>query len=102
LDNWNFSRNEILQTLSSVKRNLKMFIVMTAKAKMPSSCWGKYGKIAVVEVAEGKIPKQIHPKHKAIKRIVEVWDRKNIGGPKSAFAIAKKEAEELCKQLNVN
>ena len=35
------------------------FIVMTAKAQMPASCQGRYGKVAVCEVMVGVRPKMI-------------------------------------------
>lgn len=78
------------------------FIVMTAAAKMPSSCWGKYGRVAVVECAPGMVPKQINPNHKAVKRIVQLWDRRRIGKTsRSAFQRALAEAEEYCEELNL-
>jgi hypothetical protein len=77
-----------------------MFSVLTASAKMPMSCWGHYGKVAVVEHDPDYVPAQIHPNHKACKRIVRVWDRLHRGGPRSAFALAKNEAEALARELN--
>lgn len=76
------------------------FIVMTAAAKMPSKCKGRYGKIAVVETS-GQMPKQMHPKHKSVKRIIEVWDRRHIGKTeRSEFQKCLKEANDLCETLN--
>lgn len=38
----------------------KRYVVMTAAACMPSSCWGRYRRVAVVEVRDGaEKPKQI-------------------------------------------
>lgn len=80
---------------------MNKFIVMTAAACMPSSCKGKYGKVAVVETDGENIPKQIHPNHKAVKRIVQVWDRRFWGTTdRCAFHLAKKQAEELVEKLN--
>lgn len=79
----------------------KRFIVMTAGESMPQSCWGKYGKVAVVETDGKTMPKQIHPKHKAVKRIVSEWRRQHIGKTeKCAFQVALNEAQELADQLN--
>jgi hypothetical protein len=78
-----------------------MFIVMTAKAKMPSSCWGTYKRIAVVECDSNNLPKQINPKHKSVKRIMQKWERLNVGRTnRCAYQIALVEAIELCEQLN--
>jgi hypothetical protein len=37
---------------------MERFIVMTAAANMPNSCWGRYGKVAVVETDGKTKPKQ--------------------------------------------
>jgi len=77
------------------------FIVMTAKAKMPGSCWGKYGRVAVVECSGEHAPKQIHPNHKSVKSIVQTWERRSIGSTdRCAFSVALKEAKELAVRLN--
>jgi hypothetical protein len=79
------------------------FIVMTASEKMPSSCWGKYGRVAVVEVEEGldDTPKMISERAKGVVRIVENWRRLNVGKTdKCAFRLAEEEAYELCAKLN--
>ena len=78
------------------------FVVMTAAAYMPSSLkFGKYGKVAVVETDGVTMPKQIHPGHRACRRIVEVWDRLNIGHTeRCAFQRALAEARALAEKLN--
>jgi len=75
---------------------------MTAAAKMPSSLkFGRYGKIAVVETDGISMPKQINSRHKAVKRIVELWDRLNIGTTdRCAFKVALREANEMADRLN--
>lgn len=58
------------------------YIVMTAAAAMPSSCkFGEYRRVAVVECNPEveQAPKQIHPRHKAVARIVATWERLNVG-----------------------
>lgn len=77
------------------------FIVMTAQAKMPASCWGRYGKVAVVERSGDLIPRAIHPRHKSVRRIVAVWDRQHVGSTdRCAFARSLAAAEELAEELN--
>lgn len=77
------------------------FIVMTAAACMPGSCWGRYGKVAVVETDGVNMPNQIHPRHKAVKAIVRTWDRLNIGHTsRCAFRRGLAEAHALADRLN--
>lgn len=78
-------------------------IVMTASACMPTSCWGRYGKIAVVELEPGfeGEPKMISARARGVKRVVALWDRQHIGSTtRCAFSRALAEAEELCAELN--
>src|SRR3990167_6719186 len=80
-----------------------MFIVMTASEKMPSTCWGRYGKIAVVEVEDGFVgrPKMISTRARGVVRIVSEWRKLNIGSSeRCAFEVAKREAEALSLELN--
>lgn len=77
-----------------------MFILKTASAKMPNSCWGRYGKIAVMEVERDVQPAMISERAKGVIRIVELWDKLNMGGPKSAYALALVEAKALYNKLN--
>ena len=78
------------------------YIVMTAEAKMPSKCRGKYGRIAIVETDGINLPKQINPTHKSVIRIVRSWERLNIGKTdKCAFKKALIEANDICKELNM-
>lgn len=78
------------------------FIVMTASESMPSSCKGRYGKVAVVELEpgfEGR-PAMISERAKGVARIVTLDRRLNVGGARSAFALAHIEAQKLCAKLN--
>jgi hypothetical protein len=74
---------------------------MTAQARKPASCkFGNYGRVALIET-NGSAPKQIHPNHKAVKRIIKTWEMRNVGSTeKCAFRIALKEAREICENLN--
>jgi hypothetical protein len=78
------------------------FIVKTASAKMPSKCWGRYARVAVIELNEGygSTP-YIKEGIKQVKRIVELWDKCHVGKTdKGEFQKRLKEAHELCAQLN--
>jgi hypothetical protein len=77
------------------------FIVMTASAQMPASCKGRYGKVAVCEVAKGVWPKMISERARGMVRIVSLQQPLHMGGERSAFAIAKADAERLVKGLNL-
>jgi hypothetical protein len=80
------------------------YIVKTASARMPSSCWGRYGKIAVLEVEEDRDldePRIISERARGVVRVVEVWDRLHVGKTaRCAFARALREAEALADKLN--
>lgn len=76
------------------------YVVMTAAAQMPSSCWGRYGKVAVVQTRGFALPAMISERSAEVVRIVELWDRCSMGGPRSAYARALVEARELCDRLN--
>ena len=82
--------------------NATRFITMSASANMPNSCWGQYGRCAVVELEPGfvGVPKMISERARGIKRIVALWDRLNCGGRYSASGIAWTEAQDLCQDLN--
>ena len=74
---------------------------MTAKEAMPSSCWGTYGKIAVVRTDGKNMPKQINPRHKSVKSIVKIWRKLNVGTTdRCAYNVALKKANLLADLLN--
>ena len=78
------------------------YITKTATAHMPNSCWGRYGKVAVIEVEPGvKDVAMISDRARGAIRVVEVWDRQFWGkSNRCAFAIALAEAEALAASLN--
>lgn len=78
------------------------YAVMTGSAQMPSSCWGRYGKVAVVETRGFTLPAMISEHARETVRVVELWDRRCMGGPRSAYARALVEAHALCDRLNRN
>lgn len=58
------------------------FAVLTASAKMPASCWGKYRYCAVVELEEGfraADVTMISPRAKAVRRVIWASDAGNVG-----------------------
>ena len=68
------------------------FVVMTASAKMPTSCWGRYGRVALVRVQPGcRAPGCIRDTKTAA--VLETWERCHVGGPRSAFGRAVAQAE---------
>jgi hypothetical protein len=84
-------------------QNQSRYIVMTASACMPASCWGVYGRVAVVELEPGfkSKPKMISDRAIGIKRVVETWEKCNVGKTeRCAFARAEAEAHELADELN--
>ena len=59
-------------------------------------------RVAVVECTEGMDPKQIHPRHKAVKRIVQTWECLYVGStPKCQYSCALTEANALADILNM-
>lgn len=80
---------------------MEKYIVLTASAKMPGSCWGRYGKVAVIETDGEHMPKQINERHKSVVRIVKTWDKMHIGKTeRGAYQQAVREAYALADQLN--
>jgi len=81
---------------------MELFKVMTATAQMPSSCWGRYGKVAVVELeTPDSEPKMISERARGIKRIVALWDRCFWGKTERCeFNKALREAEKMAAELN--
>ncbi len=77
------------------------YVVLTSSAKMPNSCWGRYGNVAIIETDGKTMPKQINSRHKAVISIPWYRGRLHIGGPKSAYARAVDEAIALCAKWNM-
>lgn len=84
------------------------YIVMTAAAAMPSSCWGTYRRVAVVELDleacekyNIKEPKMISEHARGIKRIIAVWEKCNVGKTaRCAYQRALAEAQALADEWN--
>jgi len=84
-------------------QTLPRFIVLTAAANMPASCWGRYGRVAVVELEPGttEYPRMISDRARGVARVIQTWEKCNVGKTeRSAFASALREAEALATELN--
>jgi hypothetical protein len=83
-----------------------MWIVMTAAAHMPSSCWGRYRKIALVELMgswdfnAGTLPQTIDVRSKKIRRVVQMGSHSVGSTPRAAYQRTLAEAERRVQQLN--
>jgi len=78
------------------------YIIKSVSACMPASCWGRYGKIAVLEVEAGLTDVSMcSERATGVVRVVEIWDRLSMGKTdRCAYAVAMAEAQSLCDQLN--
>jgi hypothetical protein len=87
--------------MAETQTRIPRFVVMDAAAPMPNSCWGTYRRVAVVETDGEHLPRQIHPRHRAVRRIVRTWERQHVGKTcRSAFYEAKRAAQALADRLN--
>jgi len=77
-----------------------MYQIKVSAARMPNSCWGKYKHVAVMETVDDTPPTMISERAKGVIRIVACWYRCHVGGDRSAFASAMREAGLLCAKLN--
>ena len=79
-----------------------MYIIKTAAANMPASCWGRYARIAVLEVEAGiQDVSMISERARGCIQIVKTWEKLNVGSTeRCAFSRAMAEAEALCAELN--
>lgn len=82
-----------------------MFIILTKRAAMPSSCFGgsSYYRVAVIELEPGfeGPPAMISERAKGVKQVVATWERLYRGTTeRCAYAVAYAEAEKLCAKLN--
>jgi hypothetical protein len=74
------------------------YIIKTASAKMPNSCWGTYRRVAVLEVDGGVREPRIIREGKGV-RIIRTWEKLSVGKTeRCAYQRALAEAAET-KQL---
>jgi len=76
------------------------YIVKHSAACMPSSCWGTYRRIAVLEVVKGAKPRMISNRAKNVVRVVQTWEKLNCGKTSlCAFDRALLHAKEVAAKL---
>jgi hypothetical protein len=78
------------------------FIVQTAAASMPQSCWGTYRRVAVLEVEDGvqKVA-MISRRARGVVRIVHLADKLSVGKTaRCAYEKALAWAKEYAAELN--
>jgi hypothetical protein len=79
------------------------YILMDKSAQMPSSCWGRYRRLAIVELTPDFVgePKMISERARGVKRIFEERDKLHAGGgDRTAYAKAKREMTTKVELLN--
>lgn len=78
------------------------YIVKESSAKMPSRCWGRYVRVAVIEVAAGLHDvSMISDRARGVVRIVETWEKCNVGRTeRCAASRARTAARALAAELN--
>lgn len=80
-----------------------MFIVMESSAQVRGKMrnFGRYRRIAVCEVEEGKTPAMISERARGMIRIVQEWSPMHQGKTeRSEYWVARREAEGMAKELN--
>jgi hypothetical protein len=76
------------------------FIIIDSSAKMPSTCWGRYRRIGVLEIEAGARVSRIDARPRKVRRIVEIYDRLRYGATeRSAYRIALAKAKALVSEL---
>ena len=86
------------------------YVLVTRAASMPSSCKGRYRRVAVMWSPDGSEPAQIRDYARgddgfvfgdpARPYIVATWERLNVGGARSAYAKAIREAQATIAAMN--
>jgi predicted carbohydrate-binding protein with CBM5 and CBM33 domain len=82
-----------------------MWIVMTSSAKMPSSCWGRYLNVALVQLnqhyaAHGLIPAMISENARGVLRIRHLGHHNSGSTDRCAAARVIARAEQMAQDLN--
>lgn len=78
------------------------YIVQTSAARMPTSCWGRYRNVAVLEVdADRDSVAMISTRARGCRRIVSYRGKLNVGSSgRDAYSVALREAYGLAARLN--
>ena len=82
---------------------MSTFIIQTAAAQMPSSCKGRYRRVAVLEVEDGlERVAMISERARGVIRIVQTWEKLNVGiSARCAYQRALRDARDLVFSLSV-
>ena len=80
---------------------MSYYVVAESAACMPSSCWGRYRRVAVLEMADGApAPKMISERARGVVRVVRTWEKRADGlTERCAAARARVEAAALVRDL---
>lgn len=78
------------------------FIVQSSSAHMPQSCWGRYRRVAVLEVHAGvERVAMISQRARGVVRVVATWEKRFAGtSERCAFQRAEREAERMAAEHN--
>lgn len=76
------------------------FVAIRSAAKMPSTCWGRYEHVAVIETDGVTTPKMLSTRARGVKRIVWSEPKAHVGGPQAAAARAWERALRLALHHN--
>lgn len=78
------------------------YIVQTAAACMPNSCWGTYRRVALLEVKDGvESVAMISSRARGVVRVVQTWERLNVGKTeRCAYERALTEANARASKYN--
>jgi hypothetical protein len=78
------------------------FVVLTAAAAMPNSCWGTYRRVGVLEV-EADVDERrlsIDARRRGVVRVHATWEKLHVGTTaRCAYQRALAEAEALAASL---
>lgn len=86
--------------LSDMNPHTTTYYVTCAAAKMPTSCWGTYRRVAVMawDSTLGPRPKTIRDTRAAV--VVDTWEKLNVGvSERCAYSRAYGEALTRCEAL---
>lgn len=77
------------------------YIVKTAAACMPSSCWGTYRRVAVLEIeADRSDVAMISGRARGVVSVVATWERQHCGTTdRDAYSRAVRAARDLVETL---
>ena len=77
------------------------FLVKVSAARMPSSCWGMYARVGVLECDPGAAPKMLSARARGVRRVVATWEKLHVGRTtRCAFQRALAEACAMAARLN--